>query len=129
MCGKRLCALGHVWNHKRVYRAYCALRLNQARRTKKRVLTRVRVAQDVATVLNDLCAMDFMRDALYDGRKYRAFNVLDERNSKCFAIEVAMSLPSVRLTHVLDQLTTLHGTPLRFRGDNGPEFITGILRD
>lgn len=52
-CWKRLRALGHAWNHKRVYRVYCALRLNQARRTKKRVRTRVRVPLDAAAVLND----------------------------------------------------------------------------
>lgn len=128
LCCKRLRALGHRWNHKRVYRVYCALRLNQVRRTKKRVLTRVRVPLDAAPVLNDTWAMDFMRDTLYDGRKYRIFNVLDEGNRECLAIEVATSFPSVRVTAVLDQLVALHGKPRRLRCDNGPEFIAEALR-
>ena len=128
-CWHRLRALGHVWNHKRVYRVYCALRLNQARRTKKRVLTRVRVPLDAAAVLNDTWAMDFMGDTLYDGRKYRVFNVLDEGNRECLAIEIGVSLPSVRITDVLDQLIILHGKPLRLRSDNGPEFIADALQD
>ena len=53
MCWNRLRTFGDAWNHKRVYRVYCALRLNQARRTKKRVLTRVQVPLDAAAVLND----------------------------------------------------------------------------
>lgn len=128
-CWHRLRALGHAWNHKRVYRVYCALRLNHARRTKKRVLTRVRVPLYAAAVLNDTWAMDFMGDTLYDGRKYRVFNVLDEGNRECLAIEVDWSLPSVRITDVLDQLMLMHGKPLRLRCDNGPEFIADTLRE
>jgi putative transposase len=39
-CFDRLRALGQPWHHKRVYREYCALRLNQTRRTKKHLPTR-----------------------------------------------------------------------------------------
>ncbi len=128
-CWHRLRALGHPWNHKRVYRVYCALRLNQIRRTKKRVLTRVRVPLDAVAVLNDTWAMDFMGDTLYDGRPYRLFNVLDEGNRECLAIEVDFSLPSARIIQVLTQLITLHGVPRRVRCDNGPEFIAEALRE
>ena len=37
---------GHVWNHKRVYRVYCELGLNQKRHAKKRMYTRERQPLD-----------------------------------------------------------------------------------
>lgn len=127
LCYDRLRALGHPWNWKRVYRVYCALRLNLKRRGKKRVLTRPRVALEALAVLNHTWALDFMGDTLYDGRCYRTLNVLDEGNREALAIEIDTSLPSRRVAGLLDQLVAVHGAPARLRCDNGPEFIAAAL--
>jgi putative transposase len=127
-CFRRLRAQGYAWNHKRVYRVYRALRLNHVRRTKKRVPKRVFVPLTAPPRLNDTWAMDFMGDSLYSGRTFRLFNVLDEGNREALAIEIDVSLPSVRVIAVLEQLVAMHGTPRQLRCDNGPEFIAEALR-
>ena len=97
---------------------YCALKLNQVRRTKKRVPTRVKVPLKAPPQLNDTWAMDFMGDTLYSARRYRIFNVLDEGNREALVIEVDLSLPSERVVTVLEQLVAIHGVPRRIRCDN-----------
>lgn len=122
-CFARLRLLGHPWNAKRVYRVYCALRLNLPRRTKRRVPVRPRQPLEAPAVLNRTWALDFMHDRLYDGRPFRTLNVLDEGNREGLAIEAAASLPSWRVVAVLDELVAIHGPPAALRLDNGPEFV------
>ena len=118
---------GHPWNHKRVHRVYCALRLNRARRTKRRVPRRPRVPLVAPPTLNGTWALDFMRDTLYDGRVFRVLNVLDHGNREGLAIDVGFSLPSRRVQAVLGELIALHGAPAALRVDNGPEFLAATL--
>lgn len=126
-CFDRLRLLGHEWNHKRVHRVYCALRLNLPRRTKRRVPRRVQHPLAAPAQLNHTWALDFMTDTLYDGRHFRTLNVLDEGNREGLAIEVGMSLPSLRVISVLDDLVALHGAPRALRIDNGPELTSIAL--
>ena len=57
--------------------------------------------------LNETWALDFMTDALYDGRRFRTFNVLDEGNREALAIEIGTSIPSALVIRVLDDLIRL----------------------
>ena len=120
-CYDRMRNLGHPWNHKRVHRVYCALLLNLPRRTKRRVPARVRQPLVAPARLNETWALDFMIDALYDGRGFRTLNVIDEGNREGLAIEIGTSIPSARVIRVLDDLIRLYGRPTRVRVDNGPE--------
>lgn len=56
----RLRLLGHRWNHKHVHRVYCALRLNRARRTKRRVPRRPKIPLHAPATLNQTWALDFI---------------------------------------------------------------------
>jgi len=122
-CFYRLRRAGHGWNHKRVHRVYCALRLNLPRRTKRRVPVRLRQPLFAPERLNETWALDFMVDALYDGRPFRSLTVIDEGNREALAIEIGTSIPSARVIRVLDELVRLYGRPARVRVDNGPELV------
>jgi putative transposase len=126
-CFDRLRLIGQPWNHKRVHRVYCALRLNIPRRTRRRIPHRVKQPLVASQTLNTTWAMDFMVDTLYDGRRFRTFNVIDESNREGLAIEIGTTLPSLRVIAVLDELTALHGSPQHLRVDNGPELTSLAL--
>ena len=123
-CYDRLRRRGHLWNHKRLHRVYCAMRLNLPRRTKRRLPTRLRRPLEAPLGLNTIWALDFMSDALYGGRKIRILNVIDEGNREALAIEPATSIPSARVIRVLEELVLVHGKPAALRVDNGPELTS-----
>src|SRR5574343_613547 len=123
-CFDRLRQDGHGWNHKRVYRVYCAMRLNLKRKVRRRVLTRERQPLLASTELNRVWALDFMRDTLYDGRPFRTLNVIDEGNREALRIECGTSIPSSRLVRVMNQLIEVYGQPQAIRMDNGPEMTS-----
>ena len=112
---------GQRWNHKRVWRVYCQLKLNRPRRAKRRLPTIVRQPLVAPTARNQIWALDYMQDALYSGRVFRTLNVIDESNREGLAIEVDTSLPAARVIRVMEQLAELRGLPRAVRLDNGPE--------
>ena len=121
---------GHAWNHKRVWRVYCAMKLNLRRRFKKRYRCETPAALLQPIQPNQAWSADFMSDALYDGRAFRTFNVIDDYNREALRIEIDISLTAKRVTRVLDQLILIRGRPERIRVDRGPEFerpICGLV--
>lgn len=118
---------GYVWNHKRLHRIYKALRMNFRRRVKRRLPARILQPLEQVTELNASWSMDFMSDALTDGRKFRVLNIVDDFNREVLSIEIDTSLPAQRVVRVLEQLVAWRGKPKKIRVDNGPEFISAAL--
>jgi len=119
----RCVALGYAWNHKRLYRVYCALGLNQPRRTKRRLPVREAIPLTVPERSHQVWSADFMSDALYRGPRFRTFNVIDDYHREAVAIEIDTSLRASRLLRVLERLHQERGLPDVLRVDNGPEFL------
>ena len=118
---------GYPWNHKRVYRVYCAMGLNLPRRTKRRIPKRPKQPLRVCQEPDVMWSMDFMHDRLYGGRAFRTLNILDEGVREALAIEVDTSLPAERVVRVLEQLAEWRALPEQIRVDNGPELISECL--
>jgi putative transposase len=120
---------GHAWNHKRIRRVYRALSLHLKRKPKKRLPARVPQILAVPEQVNQTWSLDFMSDALSNGRTFRTFNVIDDFNREALWIEVDTSLPAERVVRVLDQLLSWRAKPTRIRMDNGPELISQRLEN
>jgi putative transposase len=120
---------GKKWNHKRVHRVYCSMKLNKRRKHKRRLPARVPRPLSVPASANECWSADFMSDALWDGRRFRTFNVVDDYNREALGIEIDLSLPSERVVRVLDQIAQWRGLPKSLRLDNGPEFIAVAVAD
>jgi putative transposase len=65
---------------------YCELGLKIPRRTKHRIPKREPVPLAAGSFVNQGWALDFMHDVLYDGRRFRTLNVIDEANREALAI-------------------------------------------
>lgn len=115
---------GHRWNHKRVHRVYCHLKLNFRRKGKKRLPNRNPVPLCVPDQMNQCWSIDFMSDALWCGRRFQTFNVLDDFNREALSIDIDLNLPAERVIRTLERIVAWRGYPAKLRMDNGPEFMS-----
>jgi putative transposase len=118
---------GLPWNHKRVKRVYDLLKLNIRRKHKRRLPDRKKIPLEQPDAINKKWSMDFMSDALTDGRKFRTFNLIDDFNREVLAVEADTSLPARRVVRILERVIWEKGKPESIRVDNGPEFISHTL--
>lgn len=70
-----------------------------------------------------------MSDALWDGRRFRTFNVVDDFNREALAVEIDLNPPAARDIRVLERIAAWRGYPKQLRLDNGPEFVSAAIAD
>jgi len=118
--------LGAV-NHKRIERIYREEGLQLPRKRRKGPKYERKMPLEAATRPNERWSMDFMSDALCDGRKFRTLNMLDDFSRESVSIEVDTSISGDRVTRVLDRLADMRGLPEVLVMDNGPEFTSKTM--
>lgn len=113
-------------NHKRVYRVYKEEGLNlRSKRPRRNKAATHRLERLPTSTLYQCWSMDFVSDALFDGRKFRASTIVDNYSRECLAIRVGQSLKGVDVVSVLEELEQQRGiVPQRVQTDNGSEFIS-----
>lgn len=117
-CGWRM-----WWStYKKVYRLYCEEKLKLRVKKGKRIKSEKRGDLPELTAPNQLWTMDFVHDALCDGRSFRTLNILDAYTRQCLHIEADTSLRGERVVRVLEDLLPKKGKPQFIQIDNGPEF-------
>ncbi len=82
---------GNTWNHKRVHRIYCLLKLNFRRKGKQRLPVLNPAPLATPEALNQSWSINFMHDVLVCGRRFRTFNVVDDFNREALAIEIDLN--------------------------------------
>ena len=112
---------GMTVNRKRVQRVYREAGLSVRRRARKRVAVE-RVPRSMPIAVNIRWSMDFVSDALADGRKFRALSIVDDFSRECPVIAVDRSLPGERVVRELEQVARVRDYPDVIVCDNGPEF-------
>jgi putative transposase len=114
-------------NRKRVYRLYREAGLAVRRRKRKRIGPMDRKPLPKPNAPNISWSMDFLSDALADGRRLRCLPILDDCTRECLAIEVDTSITGRRVAMVLDRLADTRGLPESITVDHGPEFEGQVL--
>ena len=71
---------------------------------------------------------DFVADRTSDGKAMRIINIIDEYTKECLAIKVNRKITSSDVIDTLADLFIQRGSPMFIRSDNGPEFVSEILR-
>jgi putative transposase len=119
---------GYQDNVKRVYRLYreagLSLRLKRPRRNKA---AKWRQPKQLVSAINEIWSMDFVADALFDGRKLRMLTVVDCYTRECLAIDVGQSLKGEDVVMSLQRICAERGLPRTIKTDNGSEFISKVM--
>jgi putative transposase len=115
----------HGWDVsiKRVHRLYRQERL-MVRRLKRKRLKGIVPIHPLITRPNQEWALDFVSDALSNGRALRALTMVDSFTRECPVIVVNTGISSRQVTRALDRVIEERGTPGALRCDNGPEFTS-----
>lgn len=115
-------------NHKRLHRIYreegLAIRDRRPRRNKA---ARMRQPVRLADYPNQIWGMDFVCDALFDGRRLRLLTVIDLHTRECLAITVGQNLTGQDVARTLDKIRLTRPAPQMLKTDNGSEFAGKVM--
>jgi putative transposase len=114
-------------NHKRTHRLYREEGLQVRKRSRKRILHGERTPLQSARQPNESWSMDFVADALANGRRIRCLTLVDDFTKECLATVVDTSINGLRVARELDQVIASRTLPASISVDNGPEFAGRAL--
>jgi putative transposase len=120
---------GIVMNHKKLRRLYREERLQVRRRGGRKRALGTRAPMAIPQGLNQRWSLDFLSDAMADGRRFRILAIVDDFTRECLALVADTSLPGLRVVRELDALIATRGRPAMIVSDNGTELTSmAILR-
>ena len=114
-------------NHKKIYRIYTQLGLKVKKRKSRRKALGERKVEALITKPNQRWALDFVSDALSDGRRIRLLPIIDVYTRQCLKLVVDTSLSGKSVVKALEEVIEEFGPPGEIVSDNGTEFTSNAI--
>jgi putative transposase len=125
--GLLLAREGIEMNHKKLYRLYREERLAVRKRGGRKRALGTRAPMTLPQEANQRWSLDFVSDALVDGRRFRILCVIDDFSRECLATVVDNSLSGIRVARELDRIAERRGYPCLVVSDNGTELTSNAM--
>ena len=114
-------------NHKRIYRLYRKAGLAVRRRRKRHGVAIERQVLERPAGPNQVWSMDFVSDALANGRRIKVLTIVDDYSKEAIDLVADFGISGLYVTRALDQAARFRGYPKAIRTDQGPEFTGKAL--
>ncbi|MGR3659629.1 MAG: IS3 family transposase [Paracoccaceae bacterium] len=115
---------GVVVNHKKLRRIYREEKLQVRRRGGRKRALGTRKPMVLPDGPNQRWSLDFVSDALADGRRFRILTVVDDFSRENLVLVADTSLSGQRVARELDRIIAERGMPNTIVLDNGTEFTS-----
>ena len=114
-------------NLKKLYRLYKGERLAVRKRGGRKRALGSRTPMVIPQGQNQRWSLDFVSDALIDGRRFRILCVIDDFSRECLATVVDNSISGIRVARELDRIAERRGYPCMMVSDNGTELTPNAI--
>ncbi len=127
---RRICQVlrkKQVVNHKRVYRVYGELGLKYRKKSRKKRHQGEGKPLITPILPNERWSMDFVSDSMYNGRRFRVFNLLDDCSRESVVQHPDFSITGMKLVRIFEELKRERKLPKQLVCDNGTEFTSKVF--
>jgi putative transposase len=118
---------GFLVNHKKLFRIYREERLTVRKRGGRKRAIGTRAPLTLAQGPNQRWSLDFVSDALGDGRRFRVLAIIDDFTRECLSLVTDTSLSGIRVARELKALVAQRGKPQTIVSDNGTELTSNAI--
>jgi len=118
---------GWAMNSKKTYRIYREAGLSVRKRKGRKRAIGTRAPLPRAERPNHIWSLDFMSDALEEGRRFRILGVMDQYGRQCLNLTADTSISGKRVARELDRLIERYGKPDIIVSDNGTELTSKAM--
>ena len=114
-------------NHKRLFRIYREEKLGVRKRGGRKRAIGTRSPISLPAAANQRWSLDFVADALGNGRRFRVLTIVDDFTRECLALVADTSLSGLRVARELDRIAEARGYPSMIVSDNGTELTSHAM--